>query len=112
MFKKYIDLPKSSTKPEKRQDYAHRMATMYEKQKQVQLAVTQYKKNISEYPKDFRNYERLGLLYLDSKQHTNAITMLEKATANPSVKPDIPRKLADLYMKQKDLTKAANILQK
>ena len=112
MFKKYIELPKSTANAEKRQDYSYRMAMEYEKQKQIQSAITQYQKNITGYPKDFRNYERLGLLYLESKQYTNSIPMLEKASSNPSVTPEIPKKLADLYMTQKEFTKAANIYEK
>ncbi len=112
MFKRYIALPKSATKAEKRQDYAYRLATLYEKQKQVQQAVTQYNANIKEYPKDFRNYEKLGLLYLDSKQYTNAIKMLGKATQNPSADPDIFRKLAELYVSQKKLSEATSTYEK
>ena len=57
MYKKFLAIPKSGASAKKRQEYAYRIGTMYEKQKATSLAITQYKSNTVKYPKDYRNYD-------------------------------------------------------
>ncbi len=84
----------------KNQDYAFRVGTLYEKLKQVPLAITQYAKNTRLYPADYRNYDRLGRLYVESHKLVSAIPVLKKAVAFKEAEPDLNGILARALISQ------------
>ncbi|HEX2959204.1 MAG TPA: tetratricopeptide repeat protein [Chitinispirillaceae bacterium] len=78
----------------KNQDYAYRTGILYEKLKQVSSAITQYTNNIRLYPDDYRNYDRLARLYVESNKMTSAIPVLKKAVTFKEAQPDLNGMLA------------------
>ncbi len=103
MYKKYLTFKKTK----QHQEYAYHLASLYEKQKAMSLAVEQYKANITAYPNDLRNHERLIKLYIDSRDYTHAIDVLKKATQNPSAPTKMHKDLAEFYVKQGEKSLAA-----
>lgn len=73
----------------KNQDYAYRVGTLYEKLKQVQPAITQYANNTRLYPDDYRNYDRLARLYVESNKLSSAIPVLKRAVTFKEAQPDL-----------------------
>lgn len=93
MYRRYLALKRSPSNP----DYAFRLAEIYEERKAKSLAVKQYERNIDDYPKDVRNYERLAKLYLSVNRITDASELLAEATKLPSAPPRLSKRLAETY---------------
>ncbi|MBD3346968.1 MAG: tetratricopeptide repeat protein [Chitinivibrionales bacterium] len=81
------------------EDAAYKVALLQEKTN-PSAAIKQYEINIAKYPKDYRNYLQLGLLYSDKKETLNkSIAMFKKITAMADSFPVIWEKLGDVYGK-------------
>jgi tetratricopeptide (TPR) repeat protein len=78
----------------KNQDYAYKVGVLYEKIKQVPLAISQYANNIRIYPDDYRNYDRLARLYVETNKLSSAVPILKRAVAFKEAKPDLNGMLA------------------
>ncbi len=103
MYAKFLTFPKTS----KHQEYAYHLATLYEKQKAVSLALDQYRKNITLYPNDIRNYEKLVDLYVKAKNYAAAIKIINKALTKPKAPIKLYTTLIMIYDQQKNYTLAA-----
>lgn len=112
MYKQYL----ASENKDKNKEYAFHIGKLYEKADAVSAAIQQYTVNISSYPGDFRNHERLVALYIAAKNHTKATAVLEQATKEANVPGVMHKQLAELYVTQgkKSLAASAyeNYLQK
>jgi tetratricopeptide (TPR) repeat protein len=80
-------------------DAAYKVAFLQEKGNQT-AAVRAYEDNVTKYPRDFRNYLQLGMMYSDSKDKlTRAIQLFSKITSMADSIPQIWLKLAEVYGK-------------
>ncbi|MBD3239059.1 MAG: tetratricopeptide repeat protein [Chitinivibrionales bacterium] len=95
MYRRYLQLPKTS----KHQEYAYHLAQLLVEAKQGSLAAQQYKKNIAEYPSDYRNHKDLGELLLQMNQYTNATKLLARPAARSDAPPQLNLVLAKAYTK-------------
>ncbi|MBN1984396.1 MAG: tetratricopeptide repeat protein [Chitinivibrionales bacterium] len=103
MYQKYVTLKKA----DKQQEYAFHLASLYHQQKLTTQAINQYQQNILRFPEDLRNYEQLTTLYTETKQHPQAILLLEKAIKVPNAPYDFDKMLAQLYLDRGKKTLAA-----
>ncbi|MBD3321900.1 MAG: tetratricopeptide repeat protein, partial [Chitinivibrionales bacterium] len=79
------------------EDAAYKVAFLQEKSSPAG-AKKQYEQNIAKYPKDYRNYLRLGLLYSENKTTlSKAISMFKKITPMADSIPIIWEKLGEVY---------------
>ncbi|MGD9201878.1 MAG: tetratricopeptide repeat protein, partial [Chitinispirillia bacterium] len=108
MYKKFL----SFNKTDKHKKYAYHIAILYEKQKDFSSAETQYIKNLTDYPDDFRNYSNLVKILLGKNMYSKAILYLKMAIEKPSCPPEFFKTLTDLYIKSKKENEAAVVLQK
>lgn len=84
----------------KNQEYAFRVGMLYEKLKQAPLAITQYANNTRLFPDDYRNYDRLARLYVESNKMASAIPVLKKAVTFKEAQPDLNGILARALVSQ------------
>ena len=82
------------------QDYYFKIANLYKENKEIDLAKKQYEKNISFFPKDFRNYEKLAYLLIEQKNYYQTQRLIEKAIGNTTVNPIFYKILAQSYAGQ------------
>ena len=80
-------------------DAAYRIAAVYEGM-DISKAVQMYKDNITAYPKDYRNFVKLGFYYSKIKgSEKTAVAYLEKAVSIVDTLPDVWLELGTLYSK-------------
>jgi FimV-like protein len=72
-YKKYLLIVKSH------QNYAFHLGELYEKVKYFTDAVSLYENNCRQYPKDFRNFDRLVRIYYSQKKWSGVISSAKKA---------------------------------
>lgn len=77
-------------------DAAYRIASVYESI-DVAKAVKIYKSNTSRYPKDYRNFLKLGFHFINTKNDKGAIVALEKCIKLVDTIPDVYLKLGSIY---------------
>jgi tetratricopeptide (TPR) repeat protein len=66
-------------------------------------AIKRYEANTKSYPRDYRNFMRLGLIYAkDNNMHTMAVTNLRTASTLVDTIPVIWKTMGDVYGKQKN----------
>ncbi|MFW6253621.1 MAG: tetratricopeptide repeat protein [Chitinivibrionales bacterium] len=93
-------------------DVAFKRANLREKTDESG-AVEIYEKNTTAYPKDFRNFMRLGLIWSKEKQNlSKAAGMLEKTTALVDTIPEVWKTLGDIYGKLNRADKELSAYQK
>ena len=88
---------------------AYHLGTLYEAKKMVENAIKRYEKNLRESPDDLRSHERLGALYMQRREWSNAQRVLETAQSFPHVNPSIQKMLAQTYVASRNMEKAAEL---
>lgn len=90
-------------------DASYKRASVYETINASE-AVTMYKENLASFPKDYRNYLKLGIYYSRQKSgEQDAIRYLEKVTILSDTIPRVWLELGSLYLRMKrdqDMLKA------
>jgi tetratricopeptide (TPR) repeat protein len=70
----------------------------------MNAAIKRYEANTKSYPRDYRSFMRLGLIYAkDNNMHTQAVTNLRTASTIVDTIPAIWKTLGDVYGKQKNV---------
>ncbi|NLG17710.1 MAG: tetratricopeptide repeat protein [Fibrobacter sp.] len=90
----------------------YHLGELYEKKQMTSKAIARYEENIKESPDGLRNHERLGNLYIASKQWKNARTVLEKAVEFPHANVGFKKMLARTYAALQELDLAADLYNK
>jgi len=93
MYKKYITLAGNH------KEYSYRLAELYEKNNMSKEAVAQYEINIKSFKDDYRNYDRLGRLYVTLGQWKNAVRVIERALSFSEASSDLQGMLAKSQLK-------------
>jgi tetratricopeptide (TPR) repeat protein len=93
MYEKALSFPKV----ENAQDIAFRIGNIYEMENKRERAIERYETNITRFPTDIRNYERLVDLYKTDKQLQLLKLVLEKAITNIAVPSSMNLLLAQTY---------------
>jgi tetratricopeptide (TPR) repeat protein len=108
MYRKYLTF--KGAKNHKK--YSYHLGTLYEKQNATSLAINQYTKNIATYPDDMRNYEKLVILYMKSRNYNAAAGIINKAILKPKAPIEFHLKLIEIYTKQNKRSMAAGAYEK
>jgi tetratricopeptide (TPR) repeat protein len=96
MYGAFLTFPASANTPH----YAFHLAELYEKAGQKQYAVERYARNVEQYPKDMRNYERLADLLFAQKSWVDCERALRKAVELPDAQPRLRKMLAQCLAAQ------------
>jgi len=103
LYQKYLTLSDSGLHNE----YAHRLAILLERKGRVSQAIAQYRKNIAEWPEDFRNQKHLADTYMRMGKIEEAEQILTTAAARVKAPPDLALQLARLMKRKNDTEMAA-----
>jgi tetratricopeptide (TPR) repeat protein len=77
-------------------DAAFKSANLLEKE-DTETAIARYKENTGNYPDDYRNFLRLGMLYSQKEQMDEAVSYFKRITSMADSIPVIWEKLAQAY---------------
>lgn len=101
----------SSGNSDKRSDWAHKVAEIYELMGNQGPAVEQYHENIRLFPDEIRNYERLSSLYIRRGEPGNARDVLESFSDPVSYPDSLRRRLAEICRDTDDIDAAIGYFQ-
>ncbi len=85
-----------------RSRWAYELARTYEHQDRPKQAVRQYLTNISIYPDNTWNYDRLSYIHMKNRDFERARRILEKAVKVENVPDTLLRRLGDVCSRQRD----------
>ncbi len=88
-FKKYLTLVKRNS------DCAFHIGELLEKLKDTQSAIAQYQSNTLVYLNDYRNFDRLARLYMESRNYKSALVVISKALQFKNASEDLRSMLAE-----------------